>query len=445
MAQVQSDGELARYLELTPRSRTLFEEGKRFLPGADTRSSVFWSPYPVTLVRGQGCRVWDADGMERVDFVNNMTSLVLGHAHPEVVSALQEQAAAGTAFAAPTESQVCLARILCQRIPSVDLVRFSNSGTEATMNCIRAARALTGRTMIAKAEGGYHGTHDAVSISVSPALDEGGDQQRPSPVPVFPGMPRDAVREAVIIPFNDVEATREILQERRRELAAVIVEPVMGAAGMIAAEQEYLTMLRDVTQDNDIVLIFDEVISLRLAPGGAQEYYGVMPDLTAMGKIVGGGLPVGAFGGRQEIMELFDPTHGPRVSHAGTFQGNPMTMVAGAVTMEALTPQVYARLADVTERLKVGVRSICAEFNLPVQVTGLGSLFGIHFTDKPVRTYRDAAPLDKALQHRIFLGLMNEGVFATSRFIGCLSTPMGEWEVDAYLDALRKVLARMGQ
>jgi len=442
MVQATTNRELERYLEMTPRSRAIFEQGRRYLPGGDTRTSIFWQPYPIVLERGKGCRVWDVDGVERIDYVANMTTLIMGHAHPQVVQALQEQAARGASFGAPTEAQFRLGQMLCQRVPSLELVRFTNSGTEATMNCIRAARAYTGRTKIAKVEGGYHGTHDVVSVSVRVAPEEAGDPKRPSPLPSTSGIPQEVVDEVVVLPFNDTEAAREILLKHADELAAVIVEPVLGGSGMVPADPEYLAMLRDVTQDSDTVLIFDEVISFRVAPGGAQEHYGITPDMTAMGKIIGGGLPVGAFGGKRSIMELYDPYQGPKVAQAGTFQGNPMTMVAGATTLDLLTPQVYARLDDLAEHLREGIRGVCAEFDVPVQVTGLGSLYGIHFTGRPVRTYRDVASSDKALQQQVFWGLMNEGIFSNLRLIGCVSWPMEEREIEQHLDALRKVLAR---
>ena len=211
---------------------------------------------------------------------------------------------------------------------------------------------------------------------------------------------------------------------------------------MVPAEPEYLTMLREFTQRNNTILIFDEVISFRASAGGAQEYYNITPDMTAMGKVIGGGLPVGAFGGKREIMELYDPSDGPVITHAGTFQGNPMTMVAGATTLGLLTPEIYSSLDYLANQLREGIRAVCAEFDVAVEVTGIGSLFGIHFSEKPIRTYRDVATSDTVLRQQVFLGLMNEGVFANSRLVGCVSMPMGEADVDHHLDALRKVLAR---
>ena len=222
-------------------------------------------------------------------------------------------------------------------------------------------------------------------------------------------------------------------------MAAVIVEPVMGSVGMVPAQTEYLTMLRDFATANGTVLIFDEVISFRVAPGGSQEYYGVTPDMTALGKIIGGGLPVGAFGGRRDIMELYNPLSGPTVSHAGTFNANPLTMLAGAVTMEQLTPEVYRKLAELTEILKGRIREACAEFEVPVQVTGLGSLFGIHFTDGPLHNYRDIAAGNHDLRDRMFLGLLNEGILMASNLVGSLSTAITENDIADFTNAFGRL------
>ena len=384
----------------------------------------------------------DADGVDRLDFINTMTTLILGHAAPPVVEAVQEQLARGVAYNAPNEHQIRLARLLCQRIPSFDLVRFTNSGTEATLNTIRAARAFTGKNRFAKVEGGYHGTHDAVTVSVRVDPDLAGDPRRPKALPNSAGLADGVLEQVTVIPFNETEAAQRILEENKDQLAAVIVEPVLGSVGMIPASAEFLNMLRDFTRANGIVLIFDEVISFRVAPGGSQQYYGITPDLTSLGKVIGGGFPVGAFGGSRDIMELYDPTKGAKVSHAGTFNANPVTMLAGAVTLEHLTDDVYPDLAELTDRLRQGIRDVCADMEVPVQVTGLGSLFGIHFTGRPVHNYRDVAAVDTKLQRQMFLGLMNEGILPASNLVGALSTQITEAEVDAYLESFRRVLER---
>ena len=441
-AQSEANREMERYLELTPKSRRIWEEAREYLPGGDTRNSIFWSPYPIYIDRGEGCHTWDVDGVDRLDFIGNMTSLILGNAYPPVVQAVQEQASRGLVYNAPNEYQVRLAKLICERVPSVEMVRFTNSGTEATLNAIRAARALTGKAKIAKCEGGYHGTHDVVSVSVRTDPGLGGDADRPAPIPSVGGLPQEVVDHVVVIPFNNTGASREILEENAGELAAVIIEPVLGGSGMVPAAREYLAMLREFCEKRGIILIFDEVISFRVSRGGAQEYYGITPDMTTFGKIIGGGFAVGAFGGRRDLMGLFDPTNGPIVAHAGTFNGNPMTMLAGSITLEHLTPDVYRRLDILAEQLRQGIRDVCVELEIPVQVTGVGSLFGIHFIDRPVTTWRDVAGANKDLRQQVFWGLMNEGVLFTPSLVGCVSSPMGESEVDAFVQAFRRVLER---
>ena len=438
----QSQDELARYQELTPASRARWETAKEYLPGGDSRNSIFWDPYPIFLTDASGCRVTDVDGNERLDFINTMTTMILGHAFSPVMDAVYEQLSRGVAYNAPNEHQIRLARHLCERIPSFDLVRFTNSGTEATLNTIRAARAFTGRSKFAKVEGGYHGTHDAVTVSVRVDLSEAGEADRPRAVAASEGLAEGVLDQVVIIPFNETAISRRILEENKDELAAVIVEPVMGSVGMLPASADYLTMLREFTEENGTVLIFDEVISFRVAPGGSQQYYGVTPDMTSLGKIIGGGFAVGAFGGRRDIMDLYDPTKGPRVSHAGTFNANPVTMLAGSVTLEHLTDDVYRGLAEMTEKLRQGVRQVCEELEVPVQVTGLGSLFGIHFNGGEIHTYRDLAATDRALRTHVFLGLLNEGILVAPNLVGALSTSNGNEEVAAFLNAFRRVLER---
>ena len=299
MTMTGPNQELQRYLDLTPKSRALWEEAKQYLPGGDSRNSIFWKPYPIFVESAAGCHVVDADGMDRLDFINTMTTMILGHGPEPVLRAVSKQMDRGLAYNAPSRSQVELARLLCDRVPSFDQVRFTNSGTEATLNTLRAARAFTGRTRFAKAEGGYHGTHDSVSVSVRVNPDAAGSPEQPRPVAATAGLPDSVERDVVIIPFNETETARRILEENRDDLAAVIVEPVLGSVGMVPADAEFLAMLRDFTQANGSVLIFDEVISFRVSPGGAQETYGITPDLTSLGKIVGGGFPVGlSAGGR---------------------------------------------------------------------------------------------------------------------------------------------------
>ena len=434
--------EIARYRETTPQSRAMWEEARRYLPDGDSRHSIFWKPYPIFTESARGAVVTDVDGVERLDFINTMTTMILGHGPAPVLEAARRQLDDGLAYNSPNRHQVELARLLCARVPSFEQVRFTNSGTEATLNTIRAARAFTGRSKIAKVEGGYHGTHDAVLVSLRIDPSAGGDYDNPQPVASSGGLVAGTLEQAVIIPYNDAPAARRILEAHANELAAVIVEPVLGSVGMLPGDAEYLAMLRDFTNDSGALLIFDEVISYRVAPGGAQEYYGITPDLTALGKIIGGGFPVGAFGGRADIMRLYAPLSGPAINHGGTFNANPVTMAAGVATLKELTPIRYRRLAELGEMLRQGVRQVCAELEQPVTVTGIGSLFGIHFTAGPLCNYRDIVAGDKALGERVFMGMLNEGFLLAPNLVGAMSLVLGEIEVDAFVRAFRRVLQR---
>lgn len=429
------------YSSLTPTSYEYYKEGCEYLPGADSRSPLFHPPYPVVLEEGHGCWLSDVDGNRLLDLTGNHTSLVLGYGHPRVLEAVRRQLEKGTAFPGITAPQVRLARLLCERVPSFEKVRFANSGTEATMNAVRAARAFTGRRKIAKIEGGYNGSWDDVLVSTHPSGEQSGDVLRPDAAPASLGLSPESTDNVVVLPFNEVEAAARLIEQQGEHLAAVIVEPVLGSAGMIPAEQGYLDMLREVTERLGILLIFDEVISFRVAYGGAQEHYGISPDLTCLGKLIGGGFPLGVFGGRSDIMAMFDPSRGrPRIPHPGSYNANPVSLVAGATTLELLTSEVVRLLNLRGEYLRRRIREAFEDAGLPAQVTGLGSLFAIHLTSQPVRSYRDTMGADADLRHRIFLGLFKEGVLIDPRGVGCVSAAIGEAEIERFVDSLRTVL-----
>jgi glutamate-1-semialdehyde 2,1-aminomutase len=336
------------------------------------------------------------------------------------MEAIRRQVELGTCFPGPTDVQLHFARHLVERIGSIERVRFTNSGTEAVMMAVRAARRFTGRRKIAKLEGGYHGTSEDVMGSEHPDL--------------------------VMLPADDADAAIALLERRAAEIAALLVEPVQGSAGMLALDAAYLRALREATRRLGIVLVFDEVVSLRVAYGGGEEHFGIRPDLCCLGKMIGGGLPLGAFGGRGEIMALFDPSHGPPViPHPGSYNANPVSLAAGLATLELLTPDAVARLNAMGDRVRRGLSGAFAEAGLPASITGLGSLFGIHLTKGPVRTIRDAARADAALRHRIFLGLYVEGILIDPRGVGTLSTAIGETEIEQFLAAVRAVLSRLRQ
>ncbi len=437
--------EIERYKSRNQESLRLHERAAQVMPGGDSRNSIWWPPFPTYVTRGEGSKLYDVDGNERVDMLNNMTTLILGHRHPSVVKAMREQLDDGVSFPAPSPPVIDWAEMMVDRVPSVDKVRFVNSGTEATLNAIRAARAFTGREMIAKCEGAYHGTHDAVSISVQPPIESAGDALNPDPVIGFEGIPSRVVDDIVIMPYNDIEACERIIRANAEQLAAVIVEPVNGQSGFIPADPAFLSGLRSLTSELGILLVFDEVIAFRISRGGAQEYYGVLPDVTAFGKIIGGGMPVGAFGGREDVMALYDPSNGPpRVQHAGTFNGNPMTAAAGIATLGELTPAAYRELDEKGEYVRERLRKLIAEVEAPIRVSGISSLFSLQFTTTPVTDYRSYATNDKEFAQTMFMGLLNEGYVASSRCAGNVSTVHEHGELDGFVDAVGRVLERSG-
>jgi len=437
------DKEVSEYASKTSRSRALHEEAVAVMPGGNSRTTTFFDPYPFYFQRGQGAHIWDADGVERVDFNGNYTSLVLGHATPDVVKAVQAVAESGLSFPGPTEHEIRLAEMLVRRVSSVESLRFTNSGTEATMNAVRLARAFTDRPKLAKFEGAFHGTHDSVMVSVSGDTKSWGNRRRPKPVAWSAGIPPAVLKNTVVLPWNDPEACEEILAREASSIAAVIVDPYMCNAGLLPPVDGFLPRLREVTERHGMLLIFDEVISFRTAWGGAQERLGIRPDLTTFGKIIGGGLPVGAFGGRRDIMSFYDPRQGgPRISQGGTFNANPVTMAAGVATLNALTPEAYVRLEAIGERLRGGVSRLLSATRRRGQVTGAGSLFWLHWTSETLTDYRSTRAKDAEMAPRVFMGMLNEGILMTQRGLGACSLAMGDDDVDRFVNALARVLAR---
>lgn len=423
-----------RYRQRRPRSAELHAAACKVLPGGDTRTGTYFPPFPIYAGRGRGTTLEDVDGLAYLDLVNNFTSLIHGHAHPAIRDAVARQLEQGTVYGTPCASQAQLAAMLVERIPSCQRVRFCNSGTEATHGAIRAARAYTGRDKILKMEGGYHGTHDIALVSAKPAYGQRPPRGFPS-LPDGKGVPRAVLRDVVVAPFNDAERTRDIAERHGDRLAAIIVEPVMSAAGCLPATVEYLRTLRDLADRRGIVLIYDEIVSFRVSRGGAQELLGIQPDLTALAKIIGGGFPVGAFGGRSDIMDLYAPEQG-LLPHSGTYNGNPVTMAAGIQTLELLTEDAYGRLNALGERFRERARQALQAAGVACQVTGVGSLLHIHFTRTPVTDYRSAAAADKELNFLLHLGLLEQGVFTIRRGMSNLSTPMTDAEVERFGNAL---------
>jgi glutamate-1-semialdehyde 2,1-aminomutase len=443
-AEVEADI-LADFRASSPRSAALHAAARRVMPGGDTRTVAFHAPYPLVVEQGHGCRIVDADGRTYVDLLNNYTSLIHGHGFAPVAEAVAACLPHGTAFPAPNEAQSQLAEIITQRVASVDLVRFCNSGTEAVMNALRAARAFTGRDVVVKMEGGYHGTYDDVEVSVHPDPSDpaAGPAESPTGVLGTRGVPRNTTDNVLVTPFNDIEAIERLVAERGKEIAAVIVEPVMGSAGMLPADRAFLEALRRLTSEHGAVLIFDEVMAFRLEPGGVQEHYGVRPDVTTFAKIIGGGFPVGGFGGRREVMEQFDPLRPAPLWQSGTFNGNLITMVAGVAAMEAYTASEVARINALGDRLRQGLRGVLDNAAIAGAVTGYGSFVGVHLGATNVRTYRDAAAVDKALARLLHLALLLEGVYVAPRLMMCTSTAMDEATIDEVVAAFRRAIGEV--
>ena len=435
-----------RYRARTPHSFELFTRACERMPGGDTRSAVFFLPYPTFIQSGEGCYLYDVDGNNYIDHLNNYTVQIHGHNHPRIRAVIEQQLGFGTSFGAPHEKQIELAGILCSRFPSMEKVRFCNSGTEATMFAIRAARAHTGKSTLIKMEGIYHGTHDTVEASIFPPLAKAGDFDRPNLVPSSPGVPQGVREHVKIAPFNNLVATKQIIEANRDDLAAVIVEPIMTAAGVIPADLEYLEYLRGITKELGAVLIFDEVVTSRMSLGGAQKMYGIIPDMTAMGKYIGGGLPIGVFGGDTEIMDMFSPIDG-RIRHSGTFNGHPITMAAGVEAMQMLDKPAIERLNRLGDDFRRDINEkVFAPHGVKAQALGVGSISIIHYTDEPVHTYRDAKKASEAagdLPLLVHLGLLNQGIWIAERGEYALSTPMDQITIDQSVEAFEQVFQEL--
>ena len=419
---------------MSERSKALFDRAQQVIPGGVNSPARAFGPVggdPLFIVKGEGARIVDADGASYIDFVGSWGPLILGHAHPEIVAAVNAAAAGGTSFGAPTEIEVKMAQLVTEMVPSVEMVRMVNSGTEATMSAIRLARGHTGRNKIVKFEGCWHGHADSFLIQAgSSALTMGA--------PSSPGVTPGTAADSVTVPFNDLEAVEKAVVENRDEIAAVIVEPVAGNMGVIPPEPGFLQGLRDITAEMGIVLIFDEVITgFRVSQGGAQELYGVTPDLTTLGKIIGGGLPVGAFGGRREIMSDISPL-GKMVSQAGTLSGNPLAMTAGYETLRRLQePGVYEVLEAKAQALETGILENLKALGLKYQTNRVGSIMTLFFTEAPVTSFDAANACDQDLFARYFREMLNRGVYlAPSQFEAAfVSLAHSDADIDATIKA----------
>jgi glutamate-1-semialdehyde 2,1-aminomutase len=425
------------------RSAILYARGRQVIPAGSSRLTLYMPPNPPYAHHGEGCWIVGVDGDRWLDMLNNFTAMIHGHAHPAVAEAAIRQIQSGTAFPMPSPEEGELAALLVDRLPSVERVIFNNSGTEAVMCAIRAARGFTGRPKIAKFEGAYHGTYDYAEVSQAPAPAEWGPLEAPRSVPVSRGTPQGVLDDVVVLPFNRPELAVKRIEQEARNLAAVLLDPVANRVGLVPARPEFLRAIREVTRAHGILLILDEVICLRLGLHGAQGYFGVEPDLTTMGKIIGGGFPVGAVGGRADVMAMFDPRDGkPPVQYGGTFTANPVTMAAGLAAMRLLDDRQFERMDELGTKVRTGLADCFKDAGVPGRVTGVGSLFRIHLVDRELIDYRTANPGDAEAQRlkRLHRRLMEHGVIISPQGLGCLSTPMGDAEIELMIETFAACL-----
>ncbi|MCP4667886.1 MAG: glutamate-1-semialdehyde 2,1-aminomutase [Deltaproteobacteria bacterium] len=414
------------------KSKALFQKAREYIPGgvnSPVRACKSVGIDPPFIARANGCLLWDVDGNEYVDYVCSWGPMILGHAHGEIVKAVEESAQRGTSYGAPTEMEVEMAETIVGMVPSIEMVRMVNSGTEATMSAIRLARGYTGREKLIKFDGCYHGHADSLLVSAGSGVATLG-------IPGSPGVPGDIARHTISLPFNDLQALARGFDEFGSAVAAVIVEPIPGNMGVLIPEESFLKGLREITRDHGALLIFDEVISgFRVAPGGAQEVYGIMPDLTCLGKIIGGGLPVGAYGGRKDIMEMMAPEGD--IYQAGTLSGNPLAMSAGLATLRLLRQEgVYDALEQKGDMLFSGLEEAARAAGVEVVVNRIGSMGSFFFSAGPVTDFAAAKRGDHHLFPKYYNKMLEQGIYlAPSPFeAGFLSTAHSEETIQKTID-----------
>ncbi|AAC06964.1 glutamate-1-semialdehyde 2,1-aminomutase [Aquifex aeolicus] len=423
------------------KNEKLYREALQVMPGgvnSPVRAFKAVGGKPIFLVKGRGPRVWDAEGNEYIDFLASWGAIILGHAPKKVVKAVQEEAEKGLSFGLTNPHEVTLAKLVVEMVPSVEKVRFVNSGTEATMSAVRLARGVTGRKYIVKFEGCYHGHYDSLLVSAGSGVATFG-------IPGTPGIPEEIAKLTIVLPYNDVQALEEAFKEYGSEIAGVIVEPIAGNMGVVPPKKEFLIRLRELTKEYGSLLMFDEVITgFRLSKGGAQELFGIEPDITCLGKILGGGLPVGAYGGRREIMERVAPEG--EVYQAGTLAGNPLAMVSGSETLKDLRDkEPYKELEEKMEKLARGVKDILTEKGIQHTINKVGSMMTVFFTDKKVVDFQTAKTSDTELFAKFFRALLNKGVLIPpSQFEAWFLTTAHEEEViDEALERIRDAVKEL--
>jgi len=425
---------------MTNKSEKLFNQALKVLPGGISRNTIFRKPYPFYADKGNGCYLTDVEGVTRIDFANNMASLIHGHAYPAIVDAVSIQLAKGSCFTMATEVEIIYAQLLCDRVPSFDKIRFVNSGTEAVMAMLKASRAYTGKAKIAKVEGAYHGAYDYAEVSQTAKPSNWGEVDKPNSTPVATGTPAKALEDVVVIPFNDPDRAIKILNQHKDKIACVLVDLLPHRVGLIPASNAFINALHKWTREHKSLLVFDEVITFRTNYSGAQQNYDVIPDLTALGKIIGGGFPTGALAGSDKVMKVLDPTE-PKVllPHSGTFSANPITMTAGLVAMKDFDQAAVTKLNKLAIYAKEGITQAIADVGINACVTGAGSMFRIHLKAQPPKNYREAY-VDKAegqLITKLLDYLFDNGIMMINTCSATLSTAMGKKEIDHLVSVLK--------
>lgn len=419
-------------------SQRLAARARHVFPDGLTRTTVHRNPFPIYAQRGEGAFILDADGNRYLDLNNNFTTLIHGHCYPPIVEAVTQAMRLGTCFANPTQLEIELAELLIERVPGLEVVRFVNTGTEAVMFAIKAARAFTGRAKIAKFEGAYHGGYDWAEVSEATHPEVWGPAEQPRSTPPYRGTPPSVLNEVVVLPFNDVPSTRALLEAHANDLAGVVMDLMPGRVGLVPIERDYLELLRELTERHGIVLIDDEVLNFRQSYAGAAHRFGVRPDLMTFGKIIGGGLPIGAIGGPRHIMDVFGTLSGaPAVPQGGTFSANPLSMSAGLASMRALTRAAFRDLDNLGEYTRTRLRALFQRKRWPFTVTGQASLLRVHARTQVPRSYREtyASPAERSVLNHMTEQLLDRGFIAPTSASWALSTPMTRQDIDDLIAA----------
>jgi len=428
------------YPDLKSKSAALYQRARKVLPDGNSRTTIAIKPYPIYLNHASGAEVIDVDNNRYIDFNNNYTSLIHGHAFKPVQEAVLSQMQKGTACSFTTESEIELAELLCDRVDSFEQIRFCNSGSEAVMNMLKAARAFTGKPKIAKIEGLYHGSYDFAEVSLKNRPKDRNGSTPISTAYSF-GTPNSVLDEVITLPFNEIEATEALINKYAGSLACIMIDLMPQTMGMVSPSSEYLQALVKLTKTHKILLAVDEVISFRLGHSGGQGMFGIKPDITSLGKIIGGGFPVGAVAGRKDVMSVFEPQGGQaaRLPHGGTFNGNPITMVAGKAAMNEMTEEKFEQLNQAAHSLRGRVSEIFSELNIHGQVTGKGSLFALRFHKRPMHHFADIASTDEEIlfMDRFRRYLISHGIWMGSGMTGCLSTATTEAHIEEFTRVLK--------